>query len=86
VDRWVLEVAQRTDIPVEAIESAGIETSVTRSAHTHPAGRIAVRVMQPRRATEGTLAKDASVGPPPRLAYGWRVGCYYALCVKQSLA
>jgi post-segregation antitoxin (ccd killing protein) len=87
LDQWVLEVARRTDVPVEAIQSAGIEAPVTRSARTHPAGRIAVRVTQPVQALETSLSTDAPVVPTPhRLAYGWRVGCYYALCVKQSLA
>lgn len=86
VDRWVLEVAQRTDIPVEAIESAGIETPVTRSADTHPAGRIAVRVLQPVRATTSPPTDVPRPPSPERLAYGWRVGCYYALCVKRGQA
>jgi integrase len=84
VDQWILEVARRTDIPVEAIESAGIEAPVTRSARTHPAGRIAVRVLQPARATTSPPSDVPTPPAPDRLAYGWRVGCYYALCVKRS--
>jgi len=84
VDEWILEVARCTDIPVEAIESAGIEAPITRSARTHPAGRIAVRVLQSFRTPASPPANVPKHPLPERLAYGWRVGCFYALCVQRS--
>lgn len=86
VDQWILELARRTDIPFHAIGGAGIAAPVTRSPRTHPAGRIAVRILQPVAAPTTATVDVPSVTWPGRLAYGWRVGCFYALCVKRSLA
>lgn len=88
MDQWIVEVARSTEIPPGAIESDGIEVPVTRSARTHPAGRIAVKVMQPMARNFQMSSSDDGTKPPlpHRLAYGWRVGCYYALCVKRTFS
>jgi integrase len=78
---WRRAVAKAGKLPLSAVMLASGEIPFTRSNRTHPGGRMAIHVVQEPRAS------DAKTGAQEvhRLACGWRVGSYYALCVKLAL-
>lgn len=78
---WRREVSKAAKLPMSAVMFASGAIPFTRSNRTHPGGRMAIHVVQEPRASE----KIESDEDRYRLACGWRVGSYYALCVKLAL-
>ena len=78
---WVHSVANAGSVSAKSVKLAPGELPVTRCDRTHPGGRIEIHVVQEPRAS----AKQKPDQEGFRLAYGWRVGCFYALCVKIAL-
>jgi len=78
---WLREVATRTGFPISAVTVArGLESlplSIKKFGH----GRVALRVLETQDADH--VSNDGGVALS--LSYGWRVGCYYALCVRKTM-
>lgn len=81
IQALVRSVAKAGSVSAKSVKLAPGELPVTRCDRTHPGGRIEIHVVQEPRAS----AKHKPDQEEYRLAYGWRVGCYYALCVKKAL-
>lgn len=82
---WIQRLSNESGLPSDQIRLAADNVPVTTSARTHPAGMLALRIESDHRVVRST-PKDGpddlnslSVG---RLSYGWRVGLYYAVCVR----
>ncbi len=78
---WCRSVAKAGNVIAQFVRLASRQLPVTRSKRTHPGGRMAIHVVQePRKSTKEKADEESY-----RLGYGWRIGCFYALCVKIAL-
>lgn len=83
---WKKTLATTAGLPINSAGLAADPIKVARSERLNPAGVVAVQIWADR--TEPNL-KGQSAEPPKvearKLAYGWRIGLYYALCVKRAI-
>lgn len=81
IKKWRQTVATAANLPLAAVTLASADLPTTNSSRTHPGGRMAIQIVQEPRASAAKKGEQEV----HRLACGWRVGSYYALCVKLAL-
>lgn len=84
-DQWIGALAAATRLPIDRIGLASESPPETTSARTHPAGLLVIRIESQARILPASGPEDADESlprPKHRLSYGWRVGLYYAVCVR----
>ena len=76
---WLREVSARTGFPRRDLINSENPIALPRAIKRHTAGVLALHIHS------DVSRKPDSTDQPPTLAYGWRVGCFYALCVLRTL-
>jgi integrase len=78
--KWPKKVSIRTRFSQRELINAEDPEALPRAINRHKEGVLALHVYS------DAPHKGSSKGSIRNLAYGWRVGCFYALCVLRALA
>jgi integrase len=79
---WFRDVASRTGFPRRTLIARNDPTLLPRAIKRHVEGVMALRISARTARVVETSGTDATKSS---LSYGWRVGCFYALCVLRTL-
>lgn len=88
-NEWIQRLAKESGLPPKQVRLATTTVPATKSAKTHPAGMLALRIESASRATDSVKDRGSNADPRTserRLSYGWRVGLYYAVCVRRAVS